>query len=393
MSNAEILFLNSPTQLYPPSGREGSYETIPPIGLAYVATVAKSTGASVNLIDAEHEGLSPDQIVERVGRENPSILALNLMTPSVSITFEIIRKILAQNHNIRLILGGPHAILFPERTLTELRDWSSNVLWIAIGEGEFPIKDFLNTGNPPRSNAAYFGSSGEIIIGNRELLPEEVLNDLILDYSLLPEQGIHSRKEDGRKEAYVLTSRGCPYQCAYCAAAEVAGRKIRQRSPQSIRKELEILRGLGVTHLRFVDDLFIISRKRNKEIAEVLKYLGYPFTWEANGRANILAKFSPLDWDLLKQMGLEELEIGIESGSERILRLMRKEITPLDVEKTVTEALQRGIKIKGFLMVGYPGETVDDLRQTIDLVGRLKKLVEILFVLVLSQPKLIQGPL
>jgi hypothetical protein len=67
MSNTEILFLNSPTQLYPPSGREGSYEKIPPIGLAYVATVAKSTGASVNLIDAEHEGLSPDQIVERVG--------------------------------------------------------------------------------------------------------------------------------------------------------------------------------------------------------------------------------------------------------------------------------------------------------------------------------------
>ena len=57
--------------------------------------------------------------------------------------------------------------MFPEKTLTELRDWSSNVLWIAIGEGEFPIKDFLNTGNPPRSNAAYFGSSGEIIIGNR----------------------------------------------------------------------------------------------------------------------------------------------------------------------------------------------------------------------------------
>jgi len=374
MSNPEILFLNAPTQLYPPNGRGNVYETIPPMGLGYVATQAKNMGVGIDLIDAEHQGLSPNQIAQIVAEKKPPILALNLMTPTVSITLEIIRQVLAQNSNIKLILGGPHAILFPVRTLRDLREWSDNILWISTWEGELPMRDFLNTGNKPSLNAAYFNDSGEIIETAKTSLSPELLNSLILDHSLLPEGGVRCRKEDGRKEGYILTSRGCPYKCAYCAAAKVAGRRIRQRSPQSIGNELKILKDLGVQHLRFVDDLFILSSSRMKEIAEILNQFGYCFTWEANGRANILSKFSDSAWDLLRKMGLKELEIGIESGSDRVLELMRKEITSEQIITTVTQAVKRQIGVKGFLMIGYPGETVDDLRQTIELVRELKRI-------------------
>lgn len=369
-----LVLVNTPTQRYPDEGRSGTYTTMPPFGLGYVATAAAEVIGRENvlIIDGEHEGLSPARLAEKVLSFHPDLVGINMFSPTYEIACEVIEN-LGPELGQRLLVGGTHAILDPGSILADERI-APYIHAVITGEGEMPIQKILS-GVPLESieGVAYQSEEGTVIRPGWEM-PLEHLNDLILDHSFFRNDPNHW--SDGiTRESYLLSSRGCPFDCHFCAAQQITGRKVRMRNTDSIRRELEQLQENGINYVRFMDDLLLISARRIEELSSVFRDLGLNqdnFGFEANGRANIMCRLPDNYWEMLVEMGFRELEIGIESGSPRILKEMNKSVSPEQVIQTVQRATERGIRIKGFLMVGYPGETVEDLEATLALTSELK---------------------
>lgn len=181
---------------------------------------------------------------------------------------------------------------------------------------------------------------------------------------------------DGRLEANMVGSRGCPYNCTFCGAAANANPDvdIRTRHPDNILAEmLHLADRYGVTAFRFVDDLFLANPRFMRSCLALFndENVGDRFVWDATGRINVLSRATDDILDRMRTAGCREVALGIESGSERLLRYMGKKITPDMTERAVRRLTEGGISVKGYFIVGYPTETIDELDQTVTQVRRL----------------------
>jgi anaerobic magnesium-protoporphyrin IX monomethyl ester cyclase len=349
------------------------YPTIPPLGLGYVATAASEIVGpeSVTLIDAEHLRLSPAETARLIAAENPAYVCVNIASPNYAIAREIIR-LTGADLGQRIVVGGPHAILSPDGILLD-RDIGRYILGVCTGDGEPTIHALLRGTDCARvPNLRYRDRRGQVVQSLvSEALSNQQLNNRLLDRRFFANDPL----VNGRKvESYVLSSRGCPFRCDFCAAPRLNG-QLARRSSESLLAEIRSLLVRGVNYIRFVDDLLLTSEKQISALSEVFDTLGISspdFGFEATARASIAANYRPSTWAMLAGMGLEELEIGIESGSPRVLRLMGKRTGPDEVFRTVRQAVAHGINVKGFLMVGYPTETSWDLDLTVGLAAELK---------------------
>jgi len=372
--HSKICFINTPTQLY--SSSKGceieNYSTIPPLGLGYVATAASGivTKDNVSLIDAEFLRLSPRKIVQSIIDDNPDYIAINASTPN----FHIVKIIIVSLRRVmekKIIIGGAHAILSPNSILQD-KDIRDLVYCVCIGDGEPTIIDLLKGKKLSQiANIKYIDKNNDIVKSKKEETTQSI--NKIIDRTFFQNDPL----EDGDKiESFILSARGCPFRCSFCAAPMMKP-KMTKRDDDSMKQELMELRAQGVNYIRFVDDLFLSSKKRVDRLKQIwndLKLNKENFGFEATARINIASKFSKETWELLVKMGLKEIEIGIESGSQRIIRMMAKNINNQEVVSTVKMAISQNIKVKGFVMLGYPTETVLDLNITLDLIKKLKRL-------------------
>jgi anaerobic magnesium-protoporphyrin IX monomethyl ester cyclase len=182
--------------------------------------------------------------------------------------------------------------------------------------------------------------------------------------------------EDGRIEANMVGARGCPYDCSFCGAAVSANPDItiRVRQPDNILGEMHKLHeDYDVTAFRFVDDLFLGARRviDTMMTAFTADRVGQWAAWDATGRINILDRAADDTLDLLATNGLREVALGIESGSSRVLEYIDKRINPDMIRTVVRRLTERGIGVKGYFILGFPGETADELNQTVRLVHEL----------------------
>jgi radical SAM superfamily enzyme YgiQ (UPF0313 family) len=186
---------------------------------------------------------------------------------------------------------------------------------------------------------------------------------------------------DGRCEANMVGARGCPYDCSFCGAAVSANPDItiRARNPENIIAEMDELHALyGVTAFRFVDDLFLGYERfiRKCMAAFSVHDIGSRYVWDATGRINILHRTDDALLDELAANGLREVALGIESGSERLLRYMGKRITPDMTRSVVHRLVSRGICVKGYFILGFPTETRAELAATVRHVYDLWRIAE-----------------
>lgn len=369
-----ISFVNSPTQLYSDTDKNEleNYSTIPPLGLGYVATAAAEVVGRENVafLDAEYHRLSPVEVAQWVKSECAEYIAINVTTPNYGIVKNIIseiRKITA----CKIILGGAHAVLTPDTILID-RDIRDLIYCVCVGDGEPMIIDLLQGKDlNDVANIMFLNDDSRIVDSKKRTSLKNL--DLMIDRTFFKNGFI---VVGNKKESYILTARGCPFRCSFCAAPTM-NNKFRRRSDESIRKELHECINNGANYIRFVDDLFLTDEGRVLELKAIWDAVGLNrnnFGFEATARSNIVSKFSDETWSYLREMGLVEIEIGIESGSQRILGMMEKKTTNKEVITTVQTALKHGVCVKGFLMVGYPTEKTSDLTMTINLAKELKRM-------------------
>lgn len=333
----DLVLINSPMQVYDKKNKP-SYETTAPLGLGYLATVCGDSGLSVKLIDAEAEKLSPDEIIKRASGYNPKTLGINSFSTNQDISIKLLRGINAEYK----LLGGPYATgytgsSYPDFTL--VRGEAENVILSLLKQRPQGIVDagkVLDLDSLPFINRSFF------------------VND--------------PYNASGFTESSILTSRGCLYNCAYCSTPALNGRSMRARSIDNVMEEIELLDSSGVSSIHIVDDLFNFSKERVREFCLGLRKRDLNINWRA------LCRIENLDNSLLEEMrasGAYKLAFGVESASPKVLNYIGK-TSDLEKVKNVFDTCKKlGIKTKGFFTIGYPSETTDDIKRTIDFAVTL----------------------
>lgn len=365
----DALFVNAPLRDYSVRPRVNDF-TLPVLGMAYIATYAASQGFNVGVVDAEALGLGIDVTTQIINTMTPRWVGFNLLAP----TYEISARIAAGlDPRINVMVGGHQAKAMPTETLTDPR--FARVEALVLGEGETRVVELLKD---RRSRGELPGvmwldpilktpATGGRMGAGHHLAPD--IDGLpFVDRQFLADDPY--RANDGRIEANMVGARGCPYDCSFCGAAVSANPEItiRTRTPENIIAEMvELHARYGATAFRFVDDLFLGYERfiRTCMAAFTAADMGSRYVWDATGRINILHRMDDDMLDVLKRNGLREVALGVESGSERLLKYMGKRINPEMTRSVVRRLTERGINIKGYFILGFPTETREELAATV----------------------------
>ena len=240
----------------------------PPLGLLYIGTVLQNAGHEVKVIDNGRVQLPVESVVERVKRENPGVVGVSVLTPTFKQGVKIAGAIKAEMPDVKIAFGNYHATFTHDRILTKY-PFADHVV---LGEGEFSFLELVdalekNEGPEGIPGVAYRRDGGAVNTPERRLILN--LDELpIPDRSLL-EHEYHSEIMgawgSGGRFTTVLTSRGCPYTCRYCACAAFSSHRVRFRSPEAVVAELERLCSEGYEEVGFVDDNLLVNRQREEK--------------------------------------------------------------------------------------------------------------------------------
>ncbi|MGI5285224.1 B12-binding domain-containing radical SAM protein [Nonomuraea polychroma] len=371
----DLLLINAPLRDYRLRPRVNDY-TLPVLGMAYIATYATARGYHVGVLDAEAAGLPVDETIDIINQAHPRWAGFNLLAPTYELTATIAA---ALDPGIRIMAGGHHAKAMPERILADPRMACCDAL--ILGEAETRVAELLADHRNRADLPAVMWVDpvlGQPVTGGRpgtahHLAPD--INELpFVDRAYLAQDPYVAG--DGLIEANMVGARGCPYDCSFCGAAVSANPDvtIRVRDPLNIIAEMQHLRDRhAVRAFRFVDDLFLGAGRIIDQMMHAFEQadIGGWAVWDATGRINVLDRRSEAQLDQLAACGLREVALGIESGSERVLSYIDKRITPGMVLSVVERLLARRINVKGYFILGFPGESRAELLQTVDLVRRL----------------------
>jgi radical SAM superfamily enzyme YgiQ (UPF0313 family) len=375
----DAVFINSPLKDYDCAPRLNDF-TLPVLGLGYLATYAASQDLNVAVLDAEALGLGLNQVADTVNALMPRWVGLNLLAPTYRHSVSLLGKLAP---DIKVMLGGHQAKAMPHAILAD--EAIPRIDALVLGEGDSRAAALLENLSARERLPGVLWRGGTGRAGLCESRPQAgswLAPDLealpLLDRRFLVDDPFLA--EDGRLEAAVVGSRGCPYDCAFCGAAISANPDVRWRlrTPANILAELEALHRAGVQAVRFVDDLFLAHPRFMREALSALVAADVPgrMVWDATGRINVLARAPEELLDLMAAAGCREVALGIESGSAEVLARMDKRITPAMTERVLRRLSERGIGVKGYFILGFPGESREDLAATEAHIRRLWQIAD-----------------
>jgi len=347
-------------------------EKSPPLGLAYIAAVLEDAGFNVIILDMDVMGLKLDEIEQQIKIHNPGIIGISCMTLQAKRTIEIAKIAKKVDASVPIVVGGAHASALPEEMLNP-----GFVDYVVIGEGELTMKELVQKifgGNikPDEIQGLAFRKSGKIVKTKpRPLIPN--LDDLPFPaWHLLPIEKYNESEYgfDVNKSIFnVLSSRGCPYHCIFCASHILFGRKFRARSAENMFAELKMLnQKYGCTQIDFVDDTITVDRDRMMALCDLIINSNLQISWACNARVNTVTK------QLLRKMkkaGCIRIDFGVESGDPVILKRIKKGITIEQVVKAHKDAKDVGLPINSFFMIGNLGEDIKSIKKTLALIDEL----------------------
>jgi radical SAM superfamily enzyme YgiQ (UPF0313 family) len=344
----------------------------PPIGLGYLSAYLKKHGFNPKIIDANVFKADNKKLVELIMAENPDVVGISCLSASYNQTVELCQMLKKQS--VKCIIGGVHPTFLPYQTLLDTK-----ADFVICGEGEVPllklIQNNLISDNIPGVYSLQNLKSAEtqIEMGERvedlDLLPFVDWEQLTPgDFQRMPQMPLTK----SWPVATVITTRGCPYNCSFCASAQFYERKIRFRSPKNVVDEIEYLvKEHGVKEINFVDDNLTLNRKHIEGICKDIINRKLDISWATpNG-----IRADKIDRDLLvlmKQSGCYLVYFGIESAHPKILKDIKKSETIEDIENAISLASELDIMTDAFFIFGLPGETLETIDTTIDFAVHSK---------------------
>jgi len=352
-------------------------ELIPPFSLGYLATAIRKHH-DVEILDGIKEKLTLQKFEEILIKEKYDVVGIQIFTfhlASINDYLRLIKRILPR---AKIILGGPHPSCSPDTIF----DYFFNVDYAFKGEAEIGLSkllDLLSENDIGQSSLAQvpgliWRNNGKTII-NEQIFVEDLDTlsmpswDLIKPdtYPLAP----HGAFFKNYPIAPIIITRGCPYSCTYCAGHLVSGKKIRSRSIKSVIEEISLLyHKYGIREIHIEDDNFTFNKDLVLEFCRKLKESRLDISWTCpNG-----IRLDTLTEDLflvMKDAGLYSISVGVESGSEKILKDMKKNLTKEKIREKIALIKKCGLDVSGFFIIGYPTETREDIMKTINFALEL----------------------
>ncbi|KKR49053.1 MAG: Radical SAM domain protein [Candidatus Magasanikbacteria bacterium GW2011_GWC2_40_17] len=346
-------------------------ESVPPLGLGYLASAIRNK-CEVEILDCEKEKIQAENFALWLKNKDFKVIGFHVFTHHLNILREYIKAVKEVIPQAVIIIGGPHPSCAPEHSLKNFPE----IDYAFCGEAEKGLSAFLDALFANNLTAAVKATiPGLVWRHNQEVkvnqrLFWENLDDLgmpawdLLKFESYPTGAPHSVFYKNFPIAPIVTTRGCPFSCTFCAGHLVSGRRMRTRSVQSIIDEIEYLHdNFGVKEINFEDDNFTFNKERVMDFCEKLSKKPWQISFAfANG-----IRLDSLDEEMLlalKKAGLYEVRVGIESGNNRILKLMQKSLNTTVVQDKIKLIQSVGLDVVGLFIIGYPGETRKEILQT-----------------------------
>lgn len=361
--------------LYPHHGRNRSQEFILPLSLLYLVAPLTAQGHDVTVIDQRTQPDWRERLGQAINAPRTVAAGISSMTgPQIAHGIEMARAIRAMAPNLPIVWGGVHPSLLPEQTAR-----SPFVDIVVIGEGETcfpPLVNALDQRTDWRGLPGLCYVENERVVRNPSPPPADLETFPPLPYDVFDiEKYRVSPLRSRRPSLPMATSRGCRFRCAYCYNPGFSGRTWRGWSPERTMAEIRRLAEQYDTRDVFLlDDNFFQDLERAREIMRLVveSRLGTRI-YNANCRIDLLNRMTDEDLLTMKRAGIEQLFIGVESGSPAMLKAMQKDITLQQVIAVNKKIRGSGVIPVYSFMAGLPEETRSDVEKTLDLMMQLKK--------------------
>jgi len=346
-----------------------------PWALLYLAGVLVERGVDVSILDEPSTSDCDARAVELLRRKRPVAVGISAMTGDQIRAGLAFAQLVREHSAAAIVWGGIHASLLPEQTARHpLVDYA------VAGEGEYVFADLVdrlaNGQGADGLPGVFFERDGTVVGARREgfidlsELPE-------LPFGLVDVERYITRRPELGAERYfeICTSRGCPHRCGFCYIESVHGRCWRRLdAPTAVDHIKAMVRRFDLDGVSFREDNFFVSRKRVESIARRLIDDNVGVKWAASGRISYFAKYTPEFVDLLRRSGCVLLTFGVESGSDRVLEFIRKDIRVDDVARVARLLRDHGIRATYHFMGGFPTETTEEFLDTCRLIDALVRL-------------------
>ncbi len=345
-----------------------------PLGLAYLATfLKKNKNVEVRIVDRNFE--EPFSVLKKL---RPDVVGIS----SVTLTFNYAKKLarmIKGKLGVPVIIGGVHISTHPQ---SFSKEFNVGVL----GEGEETLLELMEVFEGGKFDVERlrkikgitFWNSGKVVkTEKRELIDLKkvaVPDRSFLDSRYFEEKITFNRLQGERvKEAGILTSRGCPYDCVFCST-KAFWSKVRFHSAEHVVSEIKMLHeDFGINFVNIYDDMFAVNLKILMRVLNGLKKenLVGKIKIACSLRANIV---NDKICEILKEMGVVTVNFGFESGSEKILRYLKGENVSVDENKKAVELCRKhGLEVNGSFIIGSPSEKIEDMEATLDLMRWMKE--------------------
>ena len=348
-----------------------TYIISPPIGLGYIATAIRRSGMDPDILDCAKEKFTLGHFRKYIEKNKPDLVGFQLWScdiPQVKQSLKIIKE---SNHKIITIIGGAHPSGDPEGSLK----YFPEVDFGFRGEGERGIELLVNKllGDQSIDLDSIPGLIWRDVYNRVHSNPLFLMDDLnsfgFPAWDLIPPAEYPNAPHQGFAKAFpiapVITTRGCPFNCSFCASHSINGRKVRFRSVDHVLDEMELLKNkYGVEEFHIEDDNFTINKEYVKKFCNGLRERDIKTHWHCSSGVR-LDSLNPDILRLMKDSGCYNFTVAIESGSDRILELMKKNLNVKTIREKIEMMNRTGSKPTGLFMIGFPGETIDEIEETI----------------------------
>jgi anaerobic magnesium-protoporphyrin IX monomethyl ester cyclase len=372
-------------------GQKSKYG-LQPLGVLYIGTLLKHHGFDVEVLDADIDGLSVQETVNRILASKPDLVGFSLMTPQLMTALAASTVLKQIRPDLPIVLGGAHF----DSTKGDTFEFADCFDFAIHGEGEYPllqscqnIRDFGVPGangiknlvdciskvpsviyrNPRDGRVVENPSSG--FLKELDALPS-------VDYDMVDIRKYSIPTMAGRYVISMMLSRGCPFKCTFCDAPITMGTKLRFWSMDRIIKDIRSYKEkYGVTNFVFKDSTFTAKKKWAFEFCQRLIDENLNIKWRCNTRANLVP--APL-LELMAKAGCYVINFGVESGDPEILKRIQKEVDLEEVVDAFERCRKLGIRTYATFLMGSPGETNETARRTIAFSKRIRPSLCMFFV-------------
>ncbi len=341
------------------------------VSIAYLAGyLRESNDYNIKCIDAKFQGKKLEALISEIEKFNPDIIGISAYTYEMPETKKLAKRLKKVSPKTLIVLGGSHITAIPRETMKEIPEIDVGI----IGEGE---KAFLKVCENFYNKRKFLNIPGVILKGEKGKFKLNERGEFFdLKKTCVPAWDLFPPA----KEYFVQTSRGCPNTCNFCL--NPGGRKVRYRTVESVMEEiLFILEKFNPERLSFGDEAFAMNKDFAIKLLDEMIYhnISQKTKWDIQTHVRFL------DDDILlkmKKAGVEKIDLGVESGNEKILKGIGKGIDKNIVRKVFKKVKKHKIKTGAFFIFGHPNETKKTIWDTIKFAGEINPTEPIFAIMV-----------